>query len=66
MSQEKRYWYTHAESDSVWIGLDGEAPGSDLCVVQHREAKSGEIDDEESIEKFEQELKDNWKNKQIQ
>lgn len=65
MKKEKRYWYTHAESDSVWIGPDGEAPGVDNHVIQHREATAGEVDDEANIKKFNQELQDNWHKRMI-
>ena len=43
---EKQYWYTHPESNSVWMGPDGQEPGAGGMVIQFREAYTYECDDE--------------------
>lgn len=55
--KKTRYWFTHPESDSVWIDEERDVYNEDGLVCQHREARDDENDDEEGKAKFMEELK---------
>ena len=63
----KRYWYTHDESDSAWISeelnMDDPTANPDGMVAQQREARPDEKDDEAGIEAFQQERTSEWNKK---